>query len=507
MFLKHLHLKSFRNYGDQIIEFSAPKTILVGENAQGKSNLLEAVELLSTLRSHRATRDRELVQNGESLSQITATLQRSFSLQHLALILRNSGRRTASLNSETLRRQLDLLGTLNTVQFSSLDLDLVRGGPGQRRDWLDNLLIQLEPYAAHLLQQYSRVLRQRNALLREFGIRNSEFGSRKSEFGSQNSEMLREDLEFGVSPTETLRDRGSEMLGESSYSFGDATRSEFGEALPNLDPQPLNPEPQTPNAELQTNSEPQTPNAELQTNSEPRTPNSELQTNSVRVASPKEKPQTPNFRIPNSEFRIPNSTSPPSLPLWNVQLATIGTRVMRRRVRALNRLGPLAQHWHSLISGGQETLEIRYLPNVGKDQPEHWDNPAYLQAAFLEQVAQRSKAEQYQGVSLVGPHRDEVELLINGTPARQYGSQGQQRTIVLALKLAELQLLDEVIEDPPLLLLDDVLAELDLKRQNQLLEAIYDRFQTLITTTHLGAFDAQWLHSSQILSVQGGQIT
>jgi DNA replication and repair protein RecF len=99
-----------------------------------------------------------------------------------------------------------------------------------------------------------------------------------------------------------------------------------------------------------------------------------------------------------------------------------------------------------------------------------------------------------------------VELLLNGAPARQYGSQGQQRTIVLALKLAELQLLDQVLEEPPLLLLDDVLAELDLKRQNQLLEAIHDRFQTLITTTHLGAFDAQWLHSAQILTVQAGQI-
>jgi DNA replication and repair protein RecF len=115
-------------------------------------------------------------------------------------------------------------------------------------------------------------------------------------------------------------------------------------------------------------------------------------------------------------------------------------------------------------------------------------------------------AEKYQGSSMVGPHRDEVEFAINGTPARQYGSQGQQRTLVLALKLAELKLIEEVIGEPPLLLLDDVLAELDLSRQNQLLEAIQDRFQTLITTTHLGAFDAQWLNSSQILYVDAGRL-
>jgi DNA replication and repair protein RecF len=97
--------------------------------------------------------------------------------------------------------------------------------------------------------------------------------------------------------------------------------------------------------------------------------------------------------------------------------------------------------------------------------------------------------------------------MINQTPARLYGSQGQQRTLVLALKLAELQLITEVVKEPPLLLLDDVLAELDLSRQNQLLEAIQDRFQTLITTTHLSSFDTQWLRSSQVLYVQSGAIS
>ncbi|CCH65434.1 DNA recombination and repair protein RecF [Richelia intracellularis HM01] len=102
--------------------------------------------------------------------------------------------------------------------------------------------------------------------------------------------------------------------------------------------------------------------------------------------------------------------------------------------------------------------------------------------------------------------RPEVKLSINQIPAQQYSSQGQQRTLVLALKLAELQLIEEVVGEPPLLLLDDVLAELDLLRQNQLLDTIQDHFQTLITTTHLGAFDAQWLHSSQILHVYCGKV-
>lgn len=134
MYLKTLHLRQFRNYQDQRVDFIAPKTILVGNNAQGKSNLLEAVELLATLRSHRGSRDRDLVQEADAIAQITATLERQNGISDLSLTLRRNGRRTVALNSESLRRQLDFLGVLNAVQFSSLDLELVRGGPEQRRN-------------------------------------------------------------------------------------------------------------------------------------------------------------------------------------------------------------------------------------------------------------------------------------------------------------------------------------------------------------------------------------
>ena len=166
MYLKALHLRSFRNYLDQQVEFDAQKTILVGNNAQGKSNLLEAVELLATLKSHRAMRDRDLVLEEASAGQIAATLKRAYGTAEIAMTLRSSGRRTVMLNQEPLRRHLDLLGVLNAVEFSSLDLDLVRGSPESRRNWLDTLLIQLEPIYARILQEYQQVLRQRNALLK-----------------------------------------------------------------------------------------------------------------------------------------------------------------------------------------------------------------------------------------------------------------------------------------------------------------------------------------------------
>jgi DNA replication and repair protein RecF len=377
MYLKSLRLRSFRNYLDRQIEFKAQKTILVGNNAQGKSNLLEAVELLASLKSHRTSRDRELVLDSATTGQVEATVERAYGTSELKVVFRKQGRRTVAVNQENLRRQLDFLGVLNAVQFSSLDLDLVRGAPDARRSWLDGLLIQLEPVYASILQQYNQVLKQRNALLKKIRTVRQE----------------NESIELG--------------------------------------------------------------------------------------------------------------TFEPQLKLWDEQLAAAGSRVARRRARVIARLAPIAESWHQRISGATERLEVNYLPNV------QWleDDPLLVQQAFLAKIKDRRLAEQYQGKTMVGTHRDEIEFVINQTPARYYGSQGQQRTLVLALKLAELKLIEEVVGEPPLLLLDDVLAELDPNRQKQLLEVIGDRFQTIITTTHIDTFNHDWIKDSQVLSVEAGKIS
>lgn len=372
MFLKQLQLFCFRNYLNQGVNFDGYKTILLGDNAQGKTNLLEAVELISTLKSQRAKKDLDLILEGKEESRIQAKLERSYGVSDIGMTLRNSGKRSVTLNQENLRRHLDILGVVNTVQFSSLDLDLVRGAPEVRRAWLDGLLIQLEPIYAYIIQQYNKILRQRNALLKQLYKQNT----------------------------------------------------------------------------------------------------------------------------------TPVSTATTELAVWDAQLTAFGSRIMRRRARVLTRLTPLAQNWHQQISGNTELLAINYSPNVLYSQ----DEAQHVQEAFLAAIAARSLVEQQLGSTVVGPHRDEIELLINQTPAKSYGSQGQQRTLVLSLKLAELELIEQVIGEPPILLLDDVLAELDLHRQNQLLDAIASRCQTLITTTHLNSFDQQWLKASQILSVKSGNI-
>ena len=193
----------------------------------------------------------------------------------------------------------------------------------------------------------------------------------------------------------------------------------------------------------------------------------------------------------------------PQLRLWDEQLAAAGSRVARRRARVISRLAPIAESWHRRISGETEHLQIDYLPNVEWTE----DDPIKVKQAFIAKIEQKRVAEQFQGKTVVGIHRDEIEFIINRTPARYYGSQGQQRTLVLALKLAELKLIEEVIGEPPLLLLDDVLAELDPNRQKQLLEVIGDRFQTLITTTHIDTFNHDWIKDSQILAVEAGKIS
>ena len=381
MYLQELHLRHFRNYTEQQVNFNSQKTILVGNNAQGKSNLLEAVELLSTLNSHRSAKDQDLVQAYQTSAHLYGLVKRRFGDYELALTLRKQGRRTLTLNGENLRRNLDFLGSLNTVLFSSLDLDLVRGGPEGRRSWVDNLLLQIEPVYDHVLKQYYHVLRQRNALLKN-------------------------------------------LKKENNQNF---YNSNFDD---NLDV-----------------------NLQLQ--------------------------------------------------LWDQKLAETGSRVTRRRSRVLARLAPLAEAWHARISSKREILKINYAPNIIWLQ----DEPTEVQKAIKEQIKQRRRAELNLGSTVVGPHRDEVEFTINDISARSYGSQGQQRTLVLALKLAELQLIEQVIGEPPLLLLDDVLAELDYQRQNHLLDALGDRFQTLITTTHLNSFDGELLKEAQIFQVENGNLS
>ena len=373
--LHRLELLHFRNLAGLQLQLEAPRLLVVGANGEGKSNLLEAVELLTSLRSHRCSSDRDLIAHGQSESRLCAHTDEG---DRLGLQLRRSGGRVALRNGRTLERQLDLIGPLRCVGFSVLDLELVRGEPAQRRQWLDRVVLQLEPLYAELLSRYGRLLRQRSQLLRR-----------------------------GLAPQQ----RGA------------------------------------------------------------------------------------------------------LLDAFDQQMAVIGTRLHRRRWRALRRLEPLAAAWQERIGGRDEPLTIAYRSgtmlgaddNPQLDDARHDDEETW-RLALERQLREQRPEEERLNQCLAGPHRDEIALLLAGQPARRYGSAGQQRTLVLALKLAELELVRQVVGAPPLLLLDDVLAELDPRRQQLLLEAVGEGHQCLVSATHLGAFGGGWRDAAQVVRMDQGQL-
>ena len=369
MRLQRLELLEFRNFAALELDLVAPRLLVIGANGQGKSNLLESVELLTSLRSHRSSSDRDLIRQGEPTSRLRALTAAGDSLE---LRLRQSGGRQALRNGKTLERQIDLVGPLRCVGFSTLDLELVRGEPSLRRHWLDRVVLQLEPVYGALLSRYGRLLRQRSQLLRH---------------------------------------------------------------------------------------------------------------------------------------RSPLAQQQALLDVFDEQMAVVGTRLHRRRQRALRRLEPLAVRWQGRLGGEQEPLTCHYRSGTRMeagamelDAEEPW------RLALLRQLQDQRPEEARLGQCLVGPHRDEIELLLGDKTARRYGSAGQQRTLVLALKLAELDLVRQVVGAPPLLLLDDVLAELDPRRQRLLLEAVGEDHQCLVSATHLEAFAAGWRDTAQVVRLQGGRL-
>ncbi|MCH2565429.1 MAG: DNA replication/repair protein RecF, partial [Prochlorococcus sp. ALOHA_A2.0_51] len=353
-------MQGYRNYSRLQLELTENRLLVIGPNGIGKSNLLEAVELLGSLRSHRASSDQDLIHWEEQRALLRAIADDT---EKLELELRRQGGRQARRNGKTLTRQLDLIGPLRCVGFSALDLNLVRGEPALRRQWLDRVVQQLEPIYSDLISRFNKLLRQRSQLWRQWR-------------------------------------------------------------------------------------------------------------------------------------HIPIQERDSLLDAFDVQMALVSTRIHRRRSRALARLEPLAARWQETLSKHKERLRLDYQPGSqleGEEAEEPW-----RLAIETQLLGQRSEEERL-GSCRIGPHRDEVRLLLNDSEARRFGSAGQQRTVVLALKLAELELVGELCGEPPLLLLDDVLAELDPGRQLLLLEAVGEKHQCLVSATHLEGFQDEWQQRSQII--------
>ncbi len=183
---------------------------------------------------------------------------------------------------------------------------------------------------------------------------------------------------------------------------------------------------------------------------------------------------------------------------FDIQMSIISTRIFRRRRRAISKIRPYVEYWHNHLSKSKEQIAINYLSGVGNINQEE-EKEEVIREKIVEQLQNQRSTESLTGKCSFGPHRDDIEFLINNTSVRKYGSSGQQRTFILALKMAELELLRDIINLPPLLILDDVLAELDITRQNLLLNSVGKDSQCFISATHLDKLNQSFLSSSQMI--------
>ena len=340
------------------LRFDKSTNIFYGDNAQGKTNILEAVYLSGTTKSHRGTKDKDMIQFGANESHIETIVEKNGIKYQIDMHLKKNSPKGIAINKIPIRKASELFGIINIVFFSPEDLNIIKNGPGERRRFIDLELSQLDKVYLNNLSNYNRIVNQRNHLLKEI-----------------------------------------------DYNKG---------ALETLD-------------------------------------------------------------------------------IWDIQLIQYGNKIIARRQKFIEKINKIISNIHKKLTGNREDIKIVYEPSNG--------------ALSFEQALLKNKEKDLRIKSTsVGPHRDDIAFLVSDIDIRKYGSQGQQRTAALSLKLSEIELVKQSIHDTPVLLLDDVLSELDKHRQNYLLDSIHD-IQTLITCTGVDEFVNHRFSINKVFHVQNGQVT
>ncbi|MCD8037757.1 MAG: DNA replication/repair protein RecF [Lachnospiraceae bacterium] len=358
MIIKSLELENLRNYRQLSINFDSGTNILYGDNAQGKTNILESIYLSATTKSHKGSKDRDVVNFESDEAHIRTYVIKDGLENRVDMHLRKNKSKGIAINGQKIKKAADLLGLLNVVFFSPEDLSIIKNGPSERRRFVDMELCQLDSFYLYNLNNYNKIVNQRNRLLK--------------------------DLYFNPNLRETLF-------------------------------------------------------------------------------------------------------------IWDSQLVSYGSKLIERRAAFVKQLNEIIYDIHVRLSGGKENLKIVYEPDVQ-----------------IGELEQRLKESQERDIKLkqttVGPHRDDFSFIADGIDIRRFGSQGQQRTAALSLKLSEIELVKKLTKDTPLLLLDDVLSELDSSRQNYLLNSIGD-IQTIITCTGLEEFVNNRFEINRIFRVSNATVT
>ena len=359
MYIKSLEFKNYRNYNDLSIEFEKGTNILYGNNAQGKTNVLEAIYVASTTKSHRGSKDREIINFDKDEAHIKITVMKKDVPVRIDIHLKKNKSKGIAINGIPIKKASELFGILNVVFFSPEDLNIIKNGPAERRRFVDLELCQLDKIYVHNLVNYNKILNNRNKLLRDLGF-------------CYDKELLA------------------------------------------------------------------------------------------------------------------------TLDIWDMQLADYGAKIITRRNQFIEEINEIIYGIHRNITNGKEELVIKYEPNITGNN------------IYDELVRTRDKDLKLKTTS-VGPHRDDISFLNKKIDIRKYGSQGQQRTAALSLKLSEIELVKSIIKDTPVLLLDDVLSELDSNRQRHLLGNL-NNVQTLITCTGLDEFVENRFNIDSIYKVVEGTV-
>lgn len=358
MILKSLELNNFRNYETLKLNFDAGTNILYGDNAQGKTNILESVYVSGTTKSHKGSKDRDMIRFGCEESHIRTVVEKNGLDYQIDMHLKKNKSKGIAVNRVPIKRAAELFGILNLVFFSPEDLNIIKNGPSERRRFLDLELCQLDSVYLLHLSGYNKILNQRNRLLK--------------------------DIPF------------------------------HRELLDTLD-------------------------------------------------------------------------------VWDVQLANYGCKIIEARKDFVSKLNQIVYDIHRKLSGGREELLLSYEPDTEA-------------AEFEERLKNVRERDLKFGQTTAGPHRDDLSFFIGDIDIRKFGSQGQQRTSALSLKLSEIQLVKHSIHETPILLLDDVLSELDSNRQNFLLNSIHD-IQTIITCTGLDEFVKNRFQINKVFKVVEGHVS
>lgn len=369
MFIKELKLKNYRNYDDLTVQFENKVNVILGENAQGKTNVMESIYVLAMAKSHRTSNDKELIGWDKEYAKIEGSIEKYNRSTALQLVISKKGKK-AKLNHIEQEKLSQYVGGMNVIMFAPEDLNLVKGSPQVRRRFIDMEIGQVSAVYLHDLSRYQKIMQQRNHYLKLLQLR-------------------------------------------------------------------------------------------------------------------KQKDQT-------------------MLDVLTEQLSEAAAKIINKRLQFVSELQKWAEPVHSGISRGLETLKIKYKPSV--DVSEDYDLTKMIEA-YEQKFAKIREKEIERGATLAGPHRDDMLFYVNDHDVQTYGSQGQQRTTALSLKLAEIDLIHNEIGEYPILLLDDVLSELDDYRQSHLLNTIQGKVQTFVTTTSVEGIDHQTLREAATFHVKAGELS